>query len=163
MVSQTLFCGITASEIAHNHGYVDDIWTAIACGFAAFAVSLWFVRVKLFVGAVKNSKAWTMAIVKHHLARFKPDVVVGYSWGGSLAVQLLMEKSWSGPTVLLAPGHRIMASTPDQEMAGHWRLSDGDHDLERRSGNSPPPAPQVVVAHCEPDEVVPFSHRCAAC
>ncbi|MCX8071924.1 MAG: hypothetical protein N3C12_05680 [Candidatus Binatia bacterium] len=37
------------------------------------------------------------------LAEFQPDVLVGSSFGGAVAVALLHRKAWSGPTMLLAP------------------------------------------------------------
>lgn len=40
---------------------------------------------------------------------FKPDVVVGSSWGGGIATYLMMEGAWCGPTVLLAPAGGIIA------------------------------------------------------
>src|SRR4051812_8846655 len=36
------------------------------------------------------------------VASFQPDVVVGSSFGGALAVMLLARGDWAGPTLLLA-------------------------------------------------------------
>jgi predicted esterase len=36
------------------------------------------------------------------LARFRPDVLVGSSFGGAIAVELLQRGLWRGPTLLLA-------------------------------------------------------------
>lgn len=36
------------------------------------------------------------------VAAFRPDVVVGSSFGGALAVLLLVQRRWTGPTLLLA-------------------------------------------------------------
>ncbi len=36
------------------------------------------------------------------IAEFRPDVVVGSSFGGALAVLLLVQGRWAGPTLLLA-------------------------------------------------------------
>ncbi|MCO5170733.1 MAG: hypothetical protein M9894_30770 [Planctomycetes bacterium] len=36
------------------------------------------------------------------IASFRPDVVVGSSFGGALAVVLLVRGAWAGPTLLLA-------------------------------------------------------------
>jgi alpha/beta superfamily hydrolase len=36
------------------------------------------------------------------LAEFRPDVLVGSSFGGAVAVELLHRGSWRGPTLLLA-------------------------------------------------------------
>ena len=41
--------------------------------------------------------------VQHRaLAAFEPDVLVGSSFGGAVAVELLQQGRWSGPTLLLA-------------------------------------------------------------
>ncbi|GBD26370.1 hypothetical protein HRbin30_01702 [bacterium HR30] len=37
------------------------------------------------------------------LSEFQPDVLVGSSFGGAVAVALLHRKAWAGPTLLLAP------------------------------------------------------------
>lgn len=37
------------------------------------------------------------------VAAFRPDVVVGSSFGGAVTVRLLARGDWRGPTVLLAP------------------------------------------------------------
>jgi predicted esterase len=40
-----------------------------------------------------------------HLERFIPDVLVGSSFGGAVALALLQRGVYEGPTVLLAPAH----------------------------------------------------------
>ncbi len=44
-----------------------------------------------------------MATQREAIASFRPDLVVGSSFGGALAVALLEEGVWRGPTILLAP------------------------------------------------------------
>ncbi|GIW44595.1 MAG: hypothetical protein KatS3mg077_1877 [Candidatus Binatia bacterium] len=47
-----------------------------------------------------------LACVELHaqvVEQFRPDVLVGSSFGGAVAVALLHRKAWSGPTLLLAP------------------------------------------------------------
>jgi pimeloyl-ACP methyl ester carboxylesterase len=45
------------------------------------------------------------------LGAFRPDVVVGSSFGGALAVLLLQRGHWAGPTLLLAQASAIFAPT----------------------------------------------------
>ena len=40
----------------------------------------------------------------------EPDVVVASSWGAAVALKLLVDRVWTGPTVLLCPGHRRLLS-----------------------------------------------------
>jgi predicted esterase len=41
-----------------------------------------------------------------HVHEFHPDVVVGSSFGGAVALALVRDGTWRGPTVLLAPAVR---------------------------------------------------------
>jgi len=43
-----------------------------------------------------------VALQAEKVRRFEPDVVVGSSFGGAVAVALLQREQWSGPTLLLA-------------------------------------------------------------
>ncbi|CAK9096405.1 Hypothetical protein SCF082_LOCUS45259 [Durusdinium trenchii] len=43
------------------------------------------------------------------LRDFEPDAVLAFSWGGGLALWLLAERRWTGPTLLLAPTVNAMA------------------------------------------------------
>ncbi len=43
-----------------------------------------------------------VALQRAELAAFRPDVLVGSSFGGAVAVALLREGAWRGPTLLLA-------------------------------------------------------------
>ncbi|HEX4337760.1 MAG TPA: alpha/beta fold hydrolase [Polyangiaceae bacterium] len=46
-----------------------------------------------------------LAVQAAHLERFAPDVLVGSSFGGAIALALLVRGIHRGPTVLLAPAH----------------------------------------------------------
>lgn len=71
----------------------------------------------------------------------RPDVIVGSSFGGAVAVALLQDGAWAGPTVLIAPA------------AGKLGLPD-----------VLPAGPRVVILHGDADDVVPIadSRRLAA-
>lgn len=47
-----------------------------------------------------------VALHAAELARFGPDVLVGSSFGGAVALALLQRGHWRGPTLLLAPAGR---------------------------------------------------------
>jgi len=66
------------------------------------------------------------------LTRFRPDVLVGSSFGGAVGLALLQRGLWSGPTLLLAPAVRYAGLEP--------RL---------------PPDVPVWIVHATADVVVP--------
>lgn len=50
------------------------------------------------------------------LGRFSPDLLVGSSFGGAVAVELLQRGVWAGPTLLLAPAalrYNLTARLPE--------------------------------------------------
>lgn len=49
---------------------------------------------------------WT---ISRAINDFQPDVILAFSWGGGLALWLLAERRWRGPTLLLAPTVKAMA------------------------------------------------------
>lgn len=69
------------------------------------------------------------------LATTRPDVLVGSSFGGAVAVALLERGVWRGPTVLLAPAAALLG-VPN-------RLPDGV---------------AVTLVHGVDDDVVPLAH-----
>ena len=46
------------------------------------------------------------------IEQFSPHVVVGSSFGGGVAVALLAQRLWRGPTVLLAPATTLLGLAP---------------------------------------------------
>lgn len=53
-----------------------------------------------------RSFASAVEVQADQIAQFRPDVVVGSSFGGAVLLKLLERGSWRGPSVLLAPAHR---------------------------------------------------------
>ena len=45
---------------------------------------------------------------KKVIKEFKPDIVIGSSWGGAVAVECILNKDWNGPTILLAPASHLV-------------------------------------------------------
>eukprot|EP00935_MAST-01C_sp_MAST-1C-sp1_P001243 g1243.t1 len=78
---------------------------------------------------------------KSALRKHNPDVVVGFSWGGAIAVELIRNGDWQGSTVLLAPAHKLLDGFMQREM--------------------PIPAldaTKTVVVHSTGDTLVPIAH-----
>jgi len=93
------------------------------------------------VVAMRRALARSVDVQLALLARHRVDVVVGSSFGGAVALELLARGAWVGPTVLLCPAHRLV----------------GGRALR------PPPmllpdAPAVVVVHGRQDDIVPIAH-----
>lgn len=95
--------------------------------------------------AMASSLARCVAVQRAALLAHTPDVVVGSSWGGAVVVQLLLEGSWQGPTVLLAPAHHKIQEAIDP--AGVASLSGAIGALR---------VPMIVL-HDPDDEVVPYA------
>lgn len=74
----------------------------------------------------------SIAAQAHAVVDFAPDVVVGSSYGGAVAVALLARGAWRGPTVLLAPA------------AGRLDV-----------GNALPEGVAVTVVHAARDAIIP--------
>lgn len=74
------------------------------------------------------------------LAKNQIDVVLGSSFGGAVALELLVRGAWKGPTVLLCPAHAKMA-------ARAWRATP-----------TIPSGARVLVVHGKQDDVVPIAH-----
>jgi pimeloyl-ACP methyl ester carboxylesterase len=69
------------------------------------------------------------------IARFQPDVLVGSSFGGAVAVALLERQLWRGPTLLLAQAAVLY-----------------------RADACLPGGVRVLLVHARQDSVVPIEH-----
>lgn len=89
------------------------------------ATSLWNpFRENAFLGRFLAHMSWSAAakdvldrcaaIQKKALAD-TTDVLVASSCGAAVALQLLVDRAWTGPTVLLCPGHRRILGAPDAD------------------------------------------------
>jgi fermentation-respiration switch protein FrsA (DUF1100 family) len=111
---------------------------ALSAGGALAAAPL--ARAQLMRRVVRRS----VGVQRRALAARRIDVVVGSSFGGAVALWLLANGAWSGPTVLLCPAHQLVA---------------------RRCGWPPPTlaslpidSSRVVVVHGRADTTVPVAH-----
>lgn len=50
----------------------------------------------------------SVAVQLRALREHRPDVVVGSSFGGAVTLELLRQRAWTGPTVLLCPAHELV-------------------------------------------------------
>ncbi|MFZ5442510.1 MAG: alpha/beta hydrolase family protein [Myxococcota bacterium] len=111
-----------------------------ALGFVLGVMSVFlaqrFVRPQLTRRVFRRS----VAVQAQLLAREKVDVVVGSSFGGAVALELLRTAKWAGPTVLLCPAQRRVAAR------AWWP-----------SPTLPATASRVLVVHARQDETVPLA------
>lgn len=87
----------------------------------------------------------SVAVQRRALARHRVDVVVGSSFGGAVALELLRSGAWTGPTVLLCPAHCLVAHRARRVPPSLRVLS-------------PEQTAHVVVVHGRADAVVPIAH-----
>ncbi|KAL6063016.1 AB hydrolase-1 domain-containing protein [Balamuthia mandrillaris] len=85
----------------------------------------------------------------------KQIVVIGSSWGGAVAAQLLVRGHWRGPTLLLAPAIQRVQDLidPKQTPLLLQRLREIAKQLD-----SP-----VAIMHAPEDDTIPFVHSMALC
>jgi predicted esterase len=129
--------GTIVATIAMTRSPRGALWaSAIGAGWYA-------VRKDMMIGnALAKSFAACVDIQNAAIGQEKPDIVVGSSWGGAVAVELIRRGTWSGPTVLLAPAvHRVAAKT---------RRNDIQEIAQQLRGH------RIIIFHDPKDDVVPF-------
>lgn len=101
--------------------------------------------------ALRRSYEACIAIQHAAILRDRPDVLLGSSWGGAVAVELVARGLWRGPTVLLAPAfHRVATGMG-------WKAVEADLAQLRALAAVRP----VVVLHDPGDDTVPFADSVA--
>lgn len=125
----------TLAVIARRKGPTAALGTTAGLlGLAPVAQALLFRRVL----------SRSLAIQRAAIARNRIDAIVGSSFGGAVALALLHEGSWSGPTLLLCPAHELVATRARTTVTTLGALS-------------PHVASRVLVAHGTRDETVPLA------
>ncbi|CAE7794531.1 unnamed protein product, partial [Symbiodinium sp. KB8] len=171
----------------------DEVWEAGLNWRQQLAVALLFAG-GLSLAATLLFVQWALqflveacyAVQRAALRRFKPDVVMGSSFGGGMAQLLLARGEWAGPTVLLAPAGEQVASYYDllasimtcwvcgcgRRCRGHSEQGDC-HPMLHLPPEVPPaaqlpsggaessaggasPGVPVLIVHSPVDTVVPF-------
>ncbi len=88
-----------------------------------------------------------VAIQANAVRAVKPDIVVGSSWGGAVAVKLLADGIWNGPTILLAPAAGSVSR----------RTARNDFEATIQTLRDKCQTIPVVIFHDPTDDVVPFT------
>mmetsp|Transcript_30631 Transcript_30631/g.68829 ORF Transcript_30631/g.68829 Transcript_30631/m.68829 type:complete len:253 (+) Transcript_30631:55-813(+) len=97
-------------EAASNEDLVAEVdgsfaWLVRLALLLAVPVLLRLVVAGLVWFAIKDG-VWTTS---RAIRDFQPDVLLAFSWGGGVALWLLGERRWKGPTILLAPTVNAMS------------------------------------------------------
>jgi fermentation-respiration switch protein FrsA (DUF1100 family) len=79
-----------------------------------------------------------LAVAREAVRAQRPDLIVGSSFGGAVAVRLLREGAYRGPVVLIAPAAR--------KITGDEALPDGT---------------RAAILHGDADDVVPYADSVA--
>ncbi len=94
--------------------------------------------------AVGASRRACVDIARDVLATTHAEVLVGSSWGGAIALELLRDGSWRGPTVLLAPASKVIQELVDESAWGTLLAA-----VRRAAAKSP-----IVVFHDPSDSTI---------
>lgn len=133
------------------------LWAVASVALVAFSAWLaapWLVLAALVAGATSfpvvrlfiTRRVFTrsLEVQRQHLAATPIDVVVGSSFGGAIAVELLRAGHWKGPTVLLCPAYALVSRRSGRPVHPGF-------------GGLPPDATaHVLVVHGTKDETVPL-------
>ncbi|MBY4128692.1 alpha/beta hydrolase [Rhodococcus fascians] len=84
--------------------------------------------------------------VRQHLKRLGPDdAVIAHSFGASILVRVLAERTWEHPR------RATLLAMPDWTPRG-WDVAD-------YAFTDPEPETELMLLHCRDDDVVPISHQ----
>jgi predicted alpha/beta hydrolase family esterase len=126
-------------------------WQRLSC-LSASGLWLGARRHRLREQAVQRSFDACLEIQRKALRRHRPEVLVGSSWGGAVAAELLLQGEHQGPAILLAPAiHRVERARGHDP---HSKVQQLQHLSEHQ---------RVVVFHDPSDDTVPFADSSALC
>ncbi len=132
VISLLAACGISLVAATLAGGVLGFL---IAGG--AIAIVQQFVRPALVRRMVRRSLAVQLALLREHSV----DAVVGSSFGGAVVIELIRRAAWRGPTLLLCPAHRLVATRG-------WLPVP----------TLPAGASRIAVVHGRQDSTVPIEH-----
>ena len=65
----------------------------------------YYFKDEIFKSALKQSLEQCIDIQISAINKYKPDLIIGSSWGGNVTMELLKRNLWNGPTILLCPAY----------------------------------------------------------
>lgn len=105
-----IWIGFIAHRVTIDSRSLGD-WTPQDVLFAVLPILFSLVTYRVgYRSAVRAMLEHSLNILRPAILDFKPDVLVGSSWGGCCAVHLLLDGGWTGPLLLLAPAQDTVAT-----------------------------------------------------
>jgi hypothetical protein len=102
----------------------------------------------LMRNAIKKAVDRNVSVAYEEILKHNPKVIVGSSWGGSIAVNLIERGLWNGNTILIAPAfyrtNKILLNNQEGKIK-NFRLT----NLKDFNG-------KIIVFHSKADQVIPF-------
>ena len=118
---------------------------AVGATAALVTAGSFVMRPQLIARAVGGSFDASYEVALDAVRMHKPDVLVGFSWGGALVCRLLVEGEYAGPVLLLAPAYRKLYMVMQRPVA-------------------PVPLPeQIKVVHSQADQIIAIEDSRALC
>lgn len=98
--------------------------------------------------AVKKAVDRNVSLAYQEIKKHNPQLIIGSSWGGSIAVNLIERGLWNGDTILLAPAYyytnKIIYNN-QRENYKNFRLT----NIRNYKG-------KILVFHTKADEVISY-------
>lgn len=147
--TRAMLAGVVAGGVLAARGH-----KVLAGGVVAGALGFGVLRRKQWTAdALGHSLGACVALQREAISAARPDVVLGSSWGGAVAIELLVRGIWRGPTVLLAPAfHKVYERMDAEQIAPHAAY------LSELSQQLP-----ITLYHDPLDDVVPLAHSISLC
>ncbi len=146
-----LFLGwATAATVTLPLAWLTYGLVAISAWAAVFVAVLAAIRRPLIRQALAASLDRCVAVQADAIGEFRPEVVIGSSWGSVVALMCTSRGVYSGPQLLIAPPLKLVFD----------KLGDSDgsrHDALCK-GLSPDAVRRAMVVHGTEDATVPVEH-----
>lgn len=124
-------------------------WFWVALALNAFVLILGLIqKERVFARACMMSLEACISIQQRALEAYKPDIIIGSSWGGAVTGELMRRGLWTGPTILLAPAYQkvmLISNVPN--------LNDRLQTLRQLSRTQ-----HFAIFHDPTDNTVPYVH-----
>ena len=150
MTQPTFVLTACAAPLLHSAVTEWDLPWPVAAVVALVLAVQWY-RASPIKAGVAAIVAKNVELARSAVVEFKPDVIVGSSWGAGIAMHLVANGSWRGPCILLAPAYLVQARYSGHNQAGYINgvAKVTDEGLD------------VTILHSTRDDAVPYDDSAA--